>query len=105
MNAPARSRKITFGQMRASGVRGLLIYCSDYRCSHWTAISGDQWPDEVRLSDIEPRFACQACGRRGADVRPNFGWERIGRHTTPPKRSIFARRRWLVTEAPEIPPA
>jgi hypothetical protein len=23
--------------MRASGVRGLLIYCSDFRCSHWTA--------------------------------------------------------------------
>jgi hypothetical protein len=53
----------------------VLIYCSDYRCSHWTAISGDRWPDDVRLSDIEPRFTCQACGRRGADVRPNFHWE------------------------------
>jgi hypothetical protein len=30
----------------------------------------------VRLSDLEMRFSCQACGRRGADVRPNFGWER-----------------------------
>ena len=28
-----RPQKITFGQMRFSGVRGLLIYCSDYRCS------------------------------------------------------------------------
>jgi len=51
--------------MRASGVRGLLIYCSDFRCSHWTAISGDPWPDEVRLPDIEPRFICQACGSLG----------------------------------------
>jgi hypothetical protein len=29
-----RQKKITFAEMRASGVRGLLIYCSDYRCSH-----------------------------------------------------------------------
>jgi hypothetical protein len=34
--------------------------------------------DDVRLSDIEPRFVCQACGRRGADVRPNFDWDKPG---------------------------
>jgi hypothetical protein len=68
-------QKITFAEMRAAGVRGLLICCSDYKCSHWTAISGDKWPDHVRLSDIEPRFTCQVCGQRGADVRPNFDWE------------------------------
>jgi hypothetical protein len=45
--------KITFGEMREMGVRGLLIYCADYRCSHSIAISGDQWADEVRLSDLE----------------------------------------------------
>jgi hypothetical protein len=78
MPEPSR-QKITFGEMRASGVRGLLIYCSDYRCSHWTAISGDRWSDDVRLSDIEPRFTCQACGHRGADVRPNFHWEKEAR--------------------------
>jgi hypothetical protein len=74
-----RHQKITLGEMRASGVRCLLIYCSDYHCSHWTAISGDQWPDGVRLSDIEPRFTCLACGQRGVDVRPNFHWEREAR--------------------------
>ena len=42
--------------MRAANLRRLLVHCSDYQCSHWTAISGDRWPDEVRLSDIEPRF-------------------------------------------------
>jgi hypothetical protein len=35
-------------------------------------ISGDRWPDDVRLSDLETRFTCQACGRRGADVRPDW---------------------------------
>jgi hypothetical protein len=44
----ARPQKITFAEMRASGVRGLLIYCSDYHCSRWTAISGDRWPDDER---------------------------------------------------------
>jgi hypothetical protein len=74
-----RQQKITLGEMRASGVRGLLIYCSDYKCSHWTAISGDRWPNDVRLSDLEPRFTCQACGQKGADVRPNFNWEKEAR--------------------------
>jgi hypothetical protein len=77
--AALHQQRITLGEMRSSGVRGLLIYCSDYHCSHWTAISGDRWPDYVRLSDIEPRFTCQACGQRGADVRPNFDWEKGAR--------------------------
>jgi hypothetical protein len=72
MPETTRQQKITLGEMRASDVRGLLIYCADYRCSHGTAISGDRWPDDFRLSDIEPLFVCQACGRRGADVRPCF---------------------------------
>lgn len=83
MPEPTR-QKITFADMRASGVRGLLVYCSDFKCSHWIAINGDHWPDEVRLSDIEPRFTCQACGTRGADVRPNLHWEREGRRTAVP---------------------
>jgi hypothetical protein len=29
----------------------------------------------MRLSDIEGRFICSACGRRGADVRPDFNWD------------------------------
>jgi hypothetical protein len=54
--------------MRASGVRGLLIFCADYHCSHSMAINGDRWRDEMRLSDLEARFICRACGNRGADV-------------------------------------
>jgi hypothetical protein len=47
---PDRPAKIKFSETRESGVRGLLIYCADYHCSHSIAISGDQWPDDVRLS-------------------------------------------------------
>jgi hypothetical protein len=69
---PTRPQKITLAEMRSSGVRGLLIYCADYRCSHSIAISADRWPDDVRLSDLEPKFTCQVCWHRGADVRPMF---------------------------------
>jgi hypothetical protein len=61
---------------REQGVRGLLVYCSDFHCSHTLAISGDRGPDDVRLSDLEPRLVCKACGKRGADVRPDFNWDR-----------------------------
>ena len=74
-----RQKKITLGEMRASGVRGLLIYCSDYRCSHWTTMSADKWPDDLRCPIWSRDFICEACGKRGADVRPNFDWEQEAR--------------------------
>jgi hypothetical protein len=77
MPALTRQQKITLGEMRASGVRALLIYCSDYHCSHSITTSADRWPNHVRLSDLEPLFVCQACGHRGADVRPLFGPARM----------------------------
>jgi hypothetical protein len=71
-----RPQKITFAEMRDMGVRGILVYCADYRCSHSIAIKADEWPNDLRLSDIEHRFICAVCGKRGADVRPNFNWNR-----------------------------
>lgn len=73
-----RPQKITFGEMRAGGVTGIIVYCQDFRCSHSMAMPADQWPDDVRLSDIEPRFICRPCGKRGADVRPHFNPARMG---------------------------
>jgi hypothetical protein len=72
MSATDHPTKINFAKMRDMGVRGLLVYSADYRCSHSIAISGDQRPDDLRLSDIEERFTCRVCGKRGADVRPDF---------------------------------
>jgi hypothetical protein len=68
-----RPEKITFGEMRQMNVHGVLIYCSDYHCSHSTLLDAGRWPDDVRLSDIERQFVCKACGSRGDDVRPDFG--------------------------------
>jgi hypothetical protein len=73
-----RQQKITFGDMRKSDVDRILIYCADHKCSHSIEMSADRWPDDVRLSDIEDQFVCRACGKRGADVRPNFAPARMG---------------------------
>lgn len=67
--ADGRPVKITFGEMREMSVRGVLICCC---CGHHIALSADRWSDKARLSDVEPRCICTACGRRGADVRPDF---------------------------------
>jgi hypothetical protein len=67
-----------FGEMRASGVCDVLIYCADYRCTHHMMMSADRWPDHVRPSDIEPDFVCTACGKRGADVRSKFPHAKMG---------------------------
>jgi hypothetical protein len=68
-HAGGRPLKITFGEMREMGLRGVLIYC---HCGHHVAISADRWPDDVRLSDIEPRFVCAGWGNRGAEIRPDL---------------------------------
>jgi hypothetical protein len=49
----------TFADMREQGVRGLLVYSADYGCSHSIAISGYRWPDDARLSDLEPRSSAE----------------------------------------------
>jgi hypothetical protein len=64
-----RPQKITFAQMRTSGVRGVLVYCGDYKCSHSIAVSADRWADDIRLSDIEPRFTCSVCERSPTNLR------------------------------------
>ena len=58
-----RSQKIAIGEM---GIRGALVYCSDCRCSHSTAITADCWPDHVGLSEnLKELFVCQACAING----------------------------------------
>jgi hypothetical protein len=39
-------QKITFGEMRASGVRDVDIYCRDHRCSHHVETNADGWREK-----------------------------------------------------------
>jgi hypothetical protein len=56
--------------------------CSGLLCrpqmQHSIEMSADRWAEDIRLSDIEEGFICQACGKRGADVRPHFAPARMG---------------------------
>jgi hypothetical protein len=67
-----RAQKITIAEMRESGPTRLIVYCGDYKCAHSVVIDATRWADDIRLSDLEPKFTCRACGHRGADVRPLF---------------------------------
>ena len=39
----AYQQKITFGEMRETGVYHVLVYCSDHKCSH-VEVSAERWP-------------------------------------------------------------
>ena len=54
-------QKITFGEMSDSGVREILFYCRDQRCSN----DADGWADDMRLPDLEQKFTRRACGHHG----------------------------------------
>jgi hypothetical protein len=68
-----RLQKITFGEMREMGVQGVLVYCADYRCGHSVAMNADRWPDDVRLSYIEPRFLWQTWEQRSGRISIGTG--------------------------------
>jgi hypothetical protein len=72
MMAPARPVKITFAQMHEQGVSGLLVPCAGYTSTTRPRSAATRGP--IMLSDIEDRFTCTVCGKRGADVRPDLSW-------------------------------
>ena len=74
---PDRPQKITFAEMRnGRGRVARLLRRLPLQPLNRDQRRGDAWPDDTRLSDIEERFTCRVCGKRGADVRPDFNWNR-----------------------------
>ena len=66
-----RPLKITPGELRSTGVRDLIVLCQDYRCSLNVKLSAeyvDRWPDDIRISQLEPQFVFKACGMRGSCI-------------------------------------
>ena len=72
---PAKDHLRRNALLRRARSLGLLLGLS---LQPLVAISARSWSDDIRLSDIEPLFTCQACGQKGADVRPNFNWNARG---------------------------
>jgi hypothetical protein len=61
---------MTLANMRANGVRSLLIYCS--ACPRMVVLNVDAYPEAVPVPAFGPRMVCTACGMIGADARPNW---------------------------------
>jgi hypothetical protein len=55
----------------------VLIYCADYPSQN-VRMKANQQANDVCLSDIEDKFTWKACGRRGADVQPDFSAAKAG---------------------------
>ena len=95
LSAMKRQQKITLGEMRSSnGPRRLIVYCSDYQCAHSVVIDAGRWSDDVRLSDLEPKFTCKVCGA-AAPMSGRYSnwlaWERVLPETA-------SRQRYMVTQ-------
>ena len=78
LGACSEHRKSLSGKCGQSGPARLIVYCSDYKCAHSVVIDAGRWGDDVRISELEPKFICRACGHRGADIRPLFEQARMG---------------------------
>jgi hypothetical protein len=48
----------------------VLIYCADHKCSHVMTASVEEWPDDVRLSDVaaRPKLAATTMAFRVAAI-------------------------------------
>jgi hypothetical protein len=60
---------MTLGNMRANGVRRILLACPD-PCHHMADIAVDQIADSVEVPQIGRRYRCSKCGRRAPESRP-----------------------------------
>ena len=69
-----RQKKITLGEMRAMGVRGLLVYCADYKCAHMARITGDRWP----IISVCPILKSHSSAKRAVPWAPISGRTSIG---------------------------
>ena len=56
--------------MRENGVRSLRVTC--LKCGVACVMNVDGYDDSLTVPSFGPRMICQACGAKGADVRPNW---------------------------------
>jgi hypothetical protein len=63
---------MTLGNMRANGVRTIAAYCQRIDCQHSAVVDVSNLSDEIDVPAIRSRLRCTACGRLGAESRPNW---------------------------------
>jgi hypothetical protein len=70
MSRDGAVRPMTLGNMRANGVRSLIVYCS--ACPRTVVFNVDDYPAAVPVPAFGPKMVCTGCGMIGADARPNW---------------------------------
>ena len=63
---------MTLGNMRANGVRLLIVICTNATCRHEAIVNVDGQSNAAFVPALGRLMRCQQCGQRGADVRPNW---------------------------------
>ncbi len=61
---------MTLGNMRANGVRSLIVNCG--ACHRDAVFNVDHYLDAVPVPAFGPRMVCTRRGMIGADARPNW---------------------------------
>jgi hypothetical protein len=72
MAAPRAGRfaPMTLANMRANGVRSLLLSCP--ACGHEAVMNVDHLPERVSVPEFGPRLVCTRCGLVGGQARPDW---------------------------------
>jgi hypothetical protein len=65
--------------MSACGVRRLLVSCRDRACGRETLLDVSRYPAGTEIPAFARRLACDRCGGRNIDVRPNWQDQALGR--------------------------
>ena len=70
-----RFKPVTLGNMRANGVRSVIVNCSNATCRHEAIVNVDSLADDVPVPSLGPRMRCQRCGQLGRNelARPFSG--------------------------------
>jgi hypothetical protein len=61
---------MTAGNMRANGVRNIMVSCSD--CHHEALLNVDHMPDHVEIHSLDSRLVCNKCGSENCSLMPNW---------------------------------
>jgi hypothetical protein len=60
---------MTLANMRANGVRNLIVYCTP--CLRMIVFNADNYAEDIPVPVFGPRMVCTGCGMIGAAARPN----------------------------------
>ena len=71
---PMTQPGITVHEATRVGAKAFLVSCTAHGCTHHSYIPASLLSPDLRIKTLEPRCRCTACGKLGADVRPDYSF-------------------------------